>query len=114
LLGELYPGCGKPQEATARFESAEAATDSGQIAWAARAAKKTGRFDETHWRTQIQYALLEEQNNGSSLGAYNSAMLQNELGNKAAADAEFRRALLMADSKLAYHLSRIALTSEDK
>jgi predicted Zn-dependent protease len=114
LLGELYEGCGKSQEAQARFERAELATDSDQIAWAAKAAKKTGRFDETHWRAQIQSALLEGQDNRTSLGVYNSAILQNELGNTAAAEAGFQRALLMPDSRLAHHLSRIVLMGKDK
>jgi len=41
-------------------------------------------------------------------------MLQRELGNEAAAEAGFRKALLLPDSQMAYHLSRLALAGEGK
>jgi hypothetical protein len=39
-------------------------------------------------------------------------MLQLALGNETDADAGFRDALLMTDTQMAYHLSRLAMVSE--
>jgi hypothetical protein len=44
---------------------------------------------------------------------YYSGMAQLELGNKAAADADFHKAFMKSDRSQAYHLSRLALAGED-
>lgn len=63
--------------------------------------------------TDCLTALAANQNTGSSLRAYNYAVLQRELRNEAAADAGFREALLMPDRQMAYHLTRMALADGD-
>src|ERR1017187_7420492 len=74
-----------------------------------RAAKKTNTEDEGKWHARLLTALVANQNTGSSLGAYNYALLQRELRNETAANAGFREALLMPDRQMAYHLARLAL-----
>jgi len=44
---------------------------------------------------------------------YNLAMLDRALGRRAQAESEFRDALLYPDQLLTYHLTRIALASEN-
>jgi hypothetical protein len=73
------------------------------------AAKRTASYDEGKWRARLLIALAANLNTGSSLEAYNYALLQWELGNETAAEAGFRDALLLPDRQIAYHLTRLAL-----
>jgi len=114
LLGQLDQSCGQTQQAQAQFQRAASAAALGQLAWAFLAAKKTGNYDQAAWRTRLSSALPAGEGAGSSLQAYASAMLQRELGNEAAAEAGFRKALLLPDSQMAYHLCRLALSGEGK
>ena len=109
MLGELQNSCGRKEEAQVLFQRAAGTTDSEQAAWAFMAAKKTNIEDEGKWHARLLTALAANQNKGSSLGAYNYALLQRELRNETAADAGFREALLMPDRQMAYHLTRLAL-----
>ena len=109
MLGELQNSCGRKEEAQVLFQRAAGTTDSEQAAWAFMAAKKTNIEDEGKWHARLLTALAANQNKGSSLGAYNYALLQRELRNETAADAGFREALLMPDRQMAYHLARLAL-----
>jgi hypothetical protein len=112
LLGELQAGCGHAEQAKANFERAAGIKGSGEIAWAVKAAKKLGNYDEAEWRARLLSTLHAHGRPERSLGAYNSAMLQLALGNETDADAGFRDALLMTDTQMAYHLSRLAMVSE--
>jgi len=114
LLGELDESCGRHDDAQARFGRAASALDPDQVVWAAKAARLTGHFDEAVWRGRLLSALPEEEAAGTSLGAYNAAMLRLEMGNRAEAEADLREALNLPDSQLAYHLSRLALSGESK
>jgi Flp pilus assembly protein TadD len=114
LLGKLNAGCGQKDQANARLAQAAGATDPGQTAWAFLAAKQIGNYDVAKWRDRLAYALAAEGSSGNSLEAYNSAMLLRELGDKAGAEAGFRRVLLMSDSQMAYHLTRLALAGADQ
>jgi predicted Zn-dependent protease len=114
LLGELDESCGRHSDAQLRFGQAASATDPGQIVWAAKASRKTSHYDESAWRARLLSALNEEDAAGTSLGAYHSAMLHLEMGNKSEAEAYLRKALTMPDSQLAYHLSRLALSGENE
>jgi len=114
LLGELEASCGKTEESKARFEQASSLTSQDELAWAAMAAKKTANFDESAWRTRLLSALASSTSAGTSLDAYNAAMLHRALGDEAAAQSEFREALLSPDSQMAYHLCRLALSGEGK
>ena len=114
LLGELNAGCGLKTEATKRFGQAAGTVDASQLAWAYLAAQKLGNIDESKWRSQLEFALAAEDGAGSSLAAWNAAMLHRELGDESAAEAGFRQVLLMSDSQMAYHLARLALAGADK
>jgi Flp pilus assembly protein TadD len=109
ILGELQDGCGRKEEAKVLFQRAASAADSEQVAWAFMAAKRTASYDEGKWRARLLIALAANLNTGSSLEAYNYALLQWELGNETAAEAGFRDALLLPDRQIAYHLTRLAL-----
>ena len=55
---------------------------------------------------------MEGSRGQTSWGFYNRGMINDALGHAADAEADFRRALLMPDGLLAYHLTRLALAQQ--
>jgi len=111
LLGELESGCGHADEAKAHYQRAAGFKGSSQVAWASKAAKKLGHYDEAKWHALLLSAATPRGDEAASSDFYHSAMAQLELGNQAAADAELHKAFMKPDRLLAYHLSRLALMS---
>lgn len=114
LLGEMQQGCGHEDQAKADFEQAAGFTESSQVAWASMAAKKLGNYDETKWHALLSRAATPHGGEPASSDYYYSAMAQLQLGDEAAADADFHKAFMMPDRLMAYHLSRLALMSAGK
>ncbi len=114
LLGELQAGCGHAEEAKKHYERAAGVKGFGQVAWASKAARKLGNYDEAKWHAQLLHAAAPHGGEAASSDSYHSAMAQLELGNQAAADAELHKAFMKPDRLMAYHLSRLALMSSDK
>jgi tetratricopeptide (TPR) repeat protein len=115
LLGTLDADCGRTKEARAQFEQASRMDDPAQIVWASRAAKKLGGYDETQWHSRLQAALERvrasiETSLYTTWWTFNAGMIQQELGDNEAAEAEFRHTLLMPDQMMAYHLTRLELS----
>jgi hypothetical protein len=113
LLGSMESQCGHAQEAETRFRRAAQATQPDELIWARAAAKRLGNYDETKWRDLIQNALAHagaraQAGTGSSSSLYTAGALESALGDKQAADAKFKEALLLPDRLLAYHLIRLA------
>jgi hypothetical protein len=113
LLGELEAGCGHSDAAKKHYERAAGFKGINQSAWASKAAKKLGNYDEAKWHARLLRAAAPQEEAGSS-GIYAIAMAQLELGNKAAADANFHKVFLKPDRLLAYHMTRLALAGENK
>jgi tetratricopeptide (TPR) repeat protein len=116
LLGEIEAGCGHLDAANKHYERAAGFKGQGQVVWAAKAAKKLGNYDDAKWHAMLLRAATPRGNGGnegSSMNFYYSGMAQLELGNKAAADADFHKAFMKSDRSQAYHLSRLALAGED-
>jgi tetratricopeptide (TPR) repeat protein len=113
LLGTVFASCGKAAEAKAKFELASTASGPDQIKWAWLAARKLPGFNQAQWQDRLQ-TCLEQAENRSATSAYPSwweytaASLARELGRPAEADSRFRKALLLPDRMLAYHLTRLA------
>jgi predicted Zn-dependent protease len=114
LVGDLEAGCGQKEQGNARFAQAASQADSDQVAWAFLAAKRLSNFDEAQWHARLLSSLGTEGGAANSLAAYNRAMVEQQLGDEAAAKSGFRDALLMPDSQMAYHLSRLALSQSHK
>jgi tetratricopeptide (TPR) repeat protein len=110
LLGTAFASCGQPAEAKAKFELAAASSAPDQIKWASLAAQKLPGFDQAQWQSRLQAALDRAKDLGetSSYSEYTAASLAKELGDTATADIRFRKALLLPDRMLAYHLTRLA------
>jgi tetratricopeptide (TPR) repeat protein len=111
LTGEVYSSCGEAAKAKSRFEAAAAQLNPNQIVWAYRSAQKLPGFDQGQWQPRLETA-REGSRGQTSWGYHTRGMINDALGHTADAEADFRRALLMPDGLLAYHLTRLALVQE--
>jgi tetratricopeptide (TPR) repeat protein len=116
LVGGVYAACGKVKEAEARFQAAATASAAGQIEWAWMAAQRLPGFDQHQWTPRLEAALAEAENLAETSGStgywfYTAGLLQAALGRKLEGNATLRKVFLQPDRMLAYHLSRLALTS---
>jgi tetratricopeptide (TPR) repeat protein len=117
LLGTVFASCGEAPKAKAKFELASSASGSDQAKWAWLAARKLPGFNEAQWQDRLRAALEQAESRTTTSGypswwEYSAASLSKELGQTAEAAARFRKALLLPDRMLAYHLTRLAM-SED-
>jgi tetratricopeptide (TPR) repeat protein len=115
LLGTAFASCGRATEAKARFELASAASAPDQIEWVWLAARKLPAFNRAQWQGRLQISLEQAENRTDTSGypswwEYTAASLAKELGRPAEADIRFRKALLLPDRMLAYHLTRLAMS----
>ncbi len=109
LLGSIFSGCGREQEARQHFERAEKDKEGRQITWAYAAAKRLGNASTNDWRKKLDAALAQaEKSRDSSLSAYTIGCLEVELGRRSEANEAFQQALLLPDRMMAHHLSRLA------
>jgi tetratricopeptide (TPR) repeat protein len=113
LLGNLEAGCGHSDAAKKHYEKAAGLKGDGDIAWASKAARKLGNYDEAKWHAALMHEGASRGESGASSHSYFAAMAQMELGNKTEADADLRKAFMKPDRTLAYHLSRLAMAGED-
>jgi tetratricopeptide (TPR) repeat protein len=114
LLGKIQVGCGEPERGRKHFERARARSRPHEIVWAWLAANQLPGFDPSDWARRLKSA-LEQSESMSETGAlagwwaYNTGMLDRELGREQDARVEFHKALLLPDLLLSYHLTREAL-----
>ncbi|HSY90608.1 MAG TPA: DUF5107 domain-containing protein [Candidatus Binatus sp.] len=114
LLGTVFASCGEAAEAKAKFELASSATGPDQVKWAWLAARKLHGFDEPQGQDRLRVALEQAESRANTSGypswwEYSAASLAKELGQTAEAAERFRKALLLPDRMLAYHLTRLAM-----
>ncbi len=113
LLGAAHASCGRPQEATQKFQLASAASAPDQMHWAWLAAQKLPGFDGKQWQERLQSALTQAENHSQSSSYpswwdYTAGALEATLGRQKEADLRFQKALLLPDRMLAYHCTRLA------
>jgi hypothetical protein len=77
------------------------------------AAQKLPSFDQQKWQSRLQKALADadgrtETSAYPSWWMYTAGMLERDLGKDQEANARFRKALLLPDRMLAYHMTRLA------
>ncbi len=108
LAGEVYDSCGEAGKAKSRYEMAAAQASPDQIVWAYRSARKLPGFDQGQWQRRLESALSRNFSQ-TSWGYYSRGLINQSLSHAADAQADLRQALLLPDSLLAYHLTRLAL-----
>jgi tetratricopeptide (TPR) repeat protein len=116
-LGKIDANCNKADRAKQHFRAAAAKTDAGEIFWAWSAAKELPDFDAHAWVPRLESALqqasaMSETSSFAGWWVYNAGMIEQSLGHSDESQGKFRKALLLPDRLLSYHLTREALASQ--
>jgi tetratricopeptide (TPR) repeat protein len=113
LIGNVYKVCGIRDKAQASFDRSARQSGFGNAVWSWKASKELPDFHEGGAKQKLNVILkhLDTDGERSSWSLYNRAMLDSSVGNDQLAQKEFREALLAPDRLMAYHLTRIAMSS---
>jgi len=114
LLGEVLLACGQKKDADESYRRAAQATGPSDAVWAWASARKLDGYDPANWQARLKSALLRAESNvrtNSSPGwwLYTAGILQIALGETQKGNASLREALLAPETRMSYHLSRLAL-----
>ena len=114
LVGETFSVCGQKEEADRRYRVSAQATGPADVAWAWASARKLNAYDSARWRVRVNAALSQAESNlgnGGSPGwwLYICGVLQMALGNSQKGKASLHEALLAPETRMSYHLSRLAI-----
>lgn len=114
LLGELLSGCGQKADADQRYEKASRSTELSQIVWAWAAARNRPGYDAEAWRPRLTTSLSQAEariHTSSFKGwwTYTASTLQLALGQQEQGNKYLREAILLPESLMSYHFSRLAL-----
>jgi Flp pilus assembly protein TadD len=114
LIGEAFSTCGQKQEAEQRFRISANAGGVSDTVWAWASARKLQGYDDAQWKARLASALEEAQSRarGSAREGwwfYCTGILQMVLGRAGDAKASLHEALLLPDTRMSHHFSRVAL-----
>jgi tetratricopeptide (TPR) repeat protein len=114
LLGELFSSCGRKEEAERRLRLSSQATSATYVVWAWASARALSDYDQTRWQERLSSALAQLELNAragshESSSLYSLGILQMALGLREEARASLRESLLLPDSRMSHHFSRLAL-----
>ncbi len=113
LIGNVYNVCGVHEKSRASFERSAQQSGLENAVWSWKASKELPNFDESAAKQKLKDILERSNNDGerSAWWLYNRAMLDSSVGDDQQAQKEFREALLAPDNLMAYHLTRLAVSS---
>jgi tetratricopeptide (TPR) repeat protein len=113
LIGNVYKVCSVHEKGRASFERSAQQPGFENAVWAWKASKELPDFDEGAARQKLKDIFEHPNNDGerSAWWLYNRAMLDSAVGDDQQAQKEFREALLAPDHLMAYHLTRLAVSS---
>ena len=114
LLGEVSLACGQKKDADESYRRAVQATGPLETVWAWASARMLDGYDPAKWHALLNSALSQAESNvrtNSSSGwwLYTAGVLQIALGETQKGNASLRGALLTPETRMFYHLSRLAL-----
>jgi tetratricopeptide (TPR) repeat protein len=114
LIGEVFSACGQKEEAERRYKLSAQENSPSTALWAWASARKLSAYDDTQWKERLTSALSEAQVHAGA-GAregwcfYYAGALQIALGHNEEAKASLRESLLLPDTRMSHHFSRLAL-----
>ena len=115
-LGGIAQSCGWAKQAREFFEKAAADMDPASLPWAIESQKSLGTYDakkaEQQLSTSLATALSHSDSNANSgLWWYNVGLMQAALQRNDAARESFKKALILPDTRMSYHLAREAMAT---
>jgi tetratricopeptide (TPR) repeat protein len=113
LLAEVFSSCGESAAADEHFRNAAQSPEVSQTLWAWAAARKRAGFDPSAWQDRLKAALADAVTKTSassfkSWWMYARGTLQIALGEMEAGKESLQEALLMPESLMSYHFTRLA------
>jgi tetratricopeptide (TPR) repeat protein len=114
LLGEVSLACGQKKDTNESYRCAAQANGPSEVVWAWASARKLDGYDSGKWQARLNAALSQAESNvrtNSSPGwwLYTAGLLQIALGETQKGNASLQEALLAPETRMSYHLSRLAL-----
>src|SRR5919108_4200517 len=114
LLGEVSQACAQKKDADESYRRAAQANGVSDLVWAWASARKLNGYDATKWQARLTSALSQAESSvraNSSPGwwLYTAGVLQIALGETEKGNASLGQALLAPETRMSYHLSRLAL-----
>lgn len=114
LLAEVYAVCGRKAEATAKFEQVSNSTDTTDLVWAWKAAKKLDGYDQEKWMNRLNAGIVQAEANSRRSSSrnwwvYTAGNLRIAAGQKEQGQAELQEVFLLPESRMSHHLTRLAL-----
>ena len=114
LLGEVSLACGQKKDADESYRRAAQANGISDMVWAWASARKLDGYDPAKWQERLNSALSQAEsaartNSLQGWSLYTAGLLQIALGETERGDASLRKALLAPETRMSYHLSRLAL-----
>jgi tetratricopeptide (TPR) repeat protein len=118
-MASIAKACKHPQQTDQFLKQAIASMSGADSAWVAKARELLGTYDATQQQQKMQASLASAQrvkDTSSFTGWwwYNIGTIQAALGHKDLASQAFNNALLLPDSMMSHHLSRVAMASGNK
>jgi len=113
LLAEVFSACGEKAAAEQHLRAAAQAPEISQTLWAWAAAKKRDAYDSHTWQKRLRTALADAETKAAtssfkSWWMYSTGTLEIALGETAAGKKSLEEALLMPESLMSYHFTRLA------
>jgi tetratricopeptide (TPR) repeat protein len=114
FLGEVSLACGQKKDADESYRRAAQTNGPSDTVWAWAAARRLDGYDASKWQARLNDALSQAESNVRSnsapgWGLYTAGILQLALGETQKGNASLREALLAPETRMSYHLSRLAL-----
>jgi tetratricopeptide (TPR) repeat protein len=110
----MAKACAMPSKAEELLKEAASSKVNADAAWAAKAQRMLGATDEAVQKAKLETALasadrVKDTSSFTGWWWYNLGTMEQALGRKEQAAAAFRKALLLPDSMMSHHMSRVAL-----
>jgi len=110
----MSSACGQKDEADRRYRLSAQATDTSDVVWAWASARKLSSYDPAQWQGRLASALSQAESNvrissHQSWWVYLMGVLQVALGREEQGKASLRESLLLPESQMSHHFSRLAL-----
>lgn len=113
-LAELYSACGQKEEAQRAYRLSAQAPGASEAVWAWASARNLRDYDPEQWQRRLASALSQAESNTrtsshQSWWLYSTGALQIALGRVELGKASLHEALLLPETQMSYHFSRLAL-----
>jgi tetratricopeptide (TPR) repeat protein len=115
-MAAIAKACQRPQQSGPLLQKAASSANAGDSAWAFKAERLLGIHDAAQQSEKLRSSLtaaerVKDTSSYTGWWWYNIGTIQAALDHKVEAGEAFKKALLLPDSMMSHHLSRVAMAS---